>query len=140
MKAELTCSPAKGHLVMVTAIAVVVSIFTLLDVQISLARIDMNDPATWPNMSPQVRYFFIPVLSAYLAVPAVIINFILSFIDRRRLLKVKHWAAFGAAFASVTAVLPIAHLGINGPIVFWFLVGAALLMVIMVRRLYGIPK
>lgn len=32
------------------------------DVQVSLARIDPADPATWPNMAPQIRYLLLPVL------------------------------------------------------------------------------
>ena len=41
-----------------------IAAFTWLDVQISLSAIDPKDPSSWPNMAPQVRYGFIPLLAA----------------------------------------------------------------------------
>jgi len=68
---------------MALAIAVGVAGFTVADVQLALARIDADDSATWPNMAPQVRYFFIPVVAGAVVVAAVAVNLLLTLIDYR---------------------------------------------------------
>jgi hypothetical protein len=130
----------KGHLVMIAAIGLVVALFTVLGVQLSLARIDMNDPRTWPDVGPAIKYFFIPVLTAFVALVAVVVNFALAFVDHRRLSQTKHWATLGVAFGLVAVAQPAAALGVNGPIVLWFSVVAALLAAILIRRRYGVPS
>ena len=125
---------------MIAAIGLVVAVLTVLDVGISLSRIDMNDSATWPDMGPEIKYFFIPMLTGFVALVAVAVNFALSLLDRRRLSQTKHWAALGAAFALVLVAQPIAALGVKGSVVLWFSAAAALLAVILVRRFFGVPN
>jgi hypothetical protein len=69
---------------MALAIAVGVVGFMVANVRLALARIDADDSATWPNMAPQVRYFFIPVVAGAVVVAAVAVNLVLTLIDHRR--------------------------------------------------------
>ena len=64
-------SAVAGYAAMALAIAVGFAGFMVADVQPALARIDADDPPTWPNMAPQVRYFFIPVVAGAVVVAAV---------------------------------------------------------------------
>ena len=82
---------------MALAIAVGVARFMVADVQLALARIDADDSATWPNMAPQVRYFFIPVVAGAVVVAAVAVNLLLTLIDHRRTDLLRHWGFLGAA-------------------------------------------
>lgn len=66
------------------------------DVQLALARIDADDSATWPNMAPQVRYFFIPVVAGAVVVAAVAVNLLLTLIDHRRTELLRHWVVHTA--------------------------------------------
>lgn len=124
---------------MVSTMAVVVALSTVLDVQITLARIDPNDSSTWPEMGPEIGYFFIPVLAALLAVAAVILNALLTLMDHRHLSEPKHWAALGGAFALVSVALPVSALGIQGPVVLGCAVVFALFAAVLVRRFCGVP-
>lgn|SRR5574341_1422357 len=73
-----------GYAAMALAIAVGVVGFMVADVRLALARIDADDSATWPNMAPQVRYFFIPVVAGAVVMAAVAVNLLLTLIDHRR--------------------------------------------------------
>ena len=93
---------------MALAIAVRVAGFMVADVQLALARIDADDSATWPNMAPQVRYFFIPVVAGAVVVAAVAVNLLLTLIDHRRTELLRHWVFLGAAYSLVASALPMA--------------------------------
>jgi hypothetical protein len=73
-----------GYAAMALAIAGGVVGFMVADVRLALARIDADDLATWLNMAPQVRYFFIPVVAGTVVVAAVAVNLLLTLIDYRR--------------------------------------------------------
>ena len=81
---------------MALAIAVGVAGFMVADVQLALARIDADDSATWPNMAPQVRYFFILVVAGAVVVAAVAVNLLWTLIDHRRTELLRHWVLLGA--------------------------------------------
>ena len=83
------------------------------DVQLALARIDAHDSATWPNMAPQVRYFFIPVVGGAVVVAAVAVNLLLTPIDHRRTELLRHWVFLGAAYSLVASALPMRYLGLS---------------------------
>ena len=95
---------------MALAIAVGVAGFMVADVQLALARIDADDSATWPNMAPQVRYFFIPVVAGAVVVAAVAVNLLLTRIDHRRTELLRHWVFLGAAYSLVASALPMRYL------------------------------
>ena len=141
MKAEANCSALKGHLVMIATLASVVAVLTVLDVQLSLARLDPSDPTTSAHLArPQVAYAFIPVLAALVATAAVVVNVVLGLVLRRRLLRTTHWAILGAAFALVSVAQPVSAMGINDPIVLWLSAATAVLAAIWVRWSYGEPR
>lgn len=141
MNKKSQCSTLKGHLVMVATIATVVAMFTILDVQISLVRIDPSDSTTWVHLArPQVAYFFIPVLAAVVAVAAFIVNSILGLVLRRRLSRTRHWAILGAAYALVSVAQPVSAIGINDSSVLWLAIATAVLSAILVRWRYGVPQ
>lgn len=141
MNSKSSCGAFKGHLMMVGTIIVFVAMFTTLDVQISLARMDPNDPTTWSHLArPQAAYAFIPVLAALVAIAAIIVNFVLRLVLRRRLSRLAHWACLGAAYASVSVAQPISAIGINEPFVLWLSTAAALLSAAFVAWRYGAPR
>jgi len=126
---------------MVATIATVVAMLTILDVQISLARIDPSDSTTRAHLArPQDAYFFIPVLAALVAAAAVIVNSILGLVLRRRLSRTMHWAILGAAYALVSIAQPISAIGINDTFVLWLSAAIAVLSSILVRWRYGVPQ
>jgi len=98
---------------MALAIAVGVVGFMVANVQLALARMDADDSATWPNMAPQVRYFFIPVVAGAVVVAAVAVNLLLTLIDHRRTELLRHWVFLGAAYSLVASALPMRYLGLS---------------------------
>lgn len=102
-----------GYAAMALAIAVGVAGFMVAGVQLALARIDADDSAIWPNMAPQVRYFFIPVVAGALVVAAVAVNLLLTLIDHRRTELLRHWVFLGAAYTLVASALPMRYLGLS---------------------------
>ncbi|MGE5492256.1 MAG: hypothetical protein ACM31P_13315 [Actinomycetota bacterium] len=85
-----------------------VAIIVAIDVNVSLAAIDPADPNTWPEMGPQVRYFFVPVFGTILAILAVCLNAIVGFFHRRDF----HWAVWfmlGAAYSFMLSALPLSR-------------------------------
>lgn len=137
MTSESKYSALKGHLAMVVAITAVVAVFTLLDVQISLARVHTG-AGDVHLAQPEVAYFFISVLVALIATAAVIINSLLRLVLRRRISETVHWAALGAAFALISIAQPVSAVGINDPIVLWLSAVLALGSAMLVTRRYGV--
>jgi hypothetical protein len=141
MNTQSQCSTLKGHLVMVATITTVVAMLTILDVQISLARIDPNDSATSAHLArPQVAYLFIPLLAALVAAAAVVVNAVLGLVLRRRLSRTMHWAILGAAYALVSIAQPVSAMGINDPVVLGLSAATAVLSALLVRWRYGAPR
>jgi hypothetical protein len=128
-----------GHLAMTAAIVVVVAIAMIIDIQLSVAGIDPNEPGTQPTMAPEVRYYFIPVLSALLSLGAALINFFLQSLDGRRLQHVKDWVLLGVAFCSVLLGFPLIRLGLSPSAAFAVSLAVALFGVLGVRSRYGAP-
>jgi hypothetical protein len=128
-----------GHLAMTAAIVVVVAIAMMIDVQLSVVSIDPNDPATQPNMAPEVRYYFIPVLAGLLSLGAALINFFLQRLDGRRLQQVRDWVLLGVAFCSVLLGFPLIRMGLNPSAAFAVSLAVALFSVLGVRSRYGAP-
>jgi hypothetical protein len=126
---------------MVATIAAIVAMLTILDVQISLARIDTSNSTTWAHLArPHVAYFFIPVLAALVAAAALVVNFILGLILRRRLPRRMHWAILGAAYALVSVAQPVSAIGLNHSLVLWLSAATAVLSALLVRWRYGVPQ
>jgi hypothetical protein len=132
-------SPLAGHLAMTAAIVVIVAIAMIIDVQASLSSIDPGDPATSPNMAPEVRYYFVPVLSALLALGAALINFFLQRLDGRRLQRGKDWVLLGVAFCSVLLGFPLIRMGLSASAAFAVSLAVALFGVLGVRSRCGVP-
>ena len=134
-----TPSVVAGYLVMALTIGVGVALFMFVDIQLALARIDPGNSETWPNMNPQIRYFFIPILAPAIAVAAVAVDLLLGLVYRRRIVRLKHWVLLGVAYSLVTSSLLVRYLGFKGELA--FLVGPVLAFVcaILVRWRYGVP-
>lgn len=141
MNTHPSCSVLKGHLVMVATIVAVVSALTLLDIQISLARIHSGDSTTAVHLArPEVAYSFIPVLAAVIALVAIVVNSVLGLLLRRHLHRALHWGMLGVAFALISLAQPISAIGINDPLVLWLSAAAAVLSAIGVRWRYGVSR
>jgi hypothetical protein len=125
---------------MILTIVVGVAVFMAVDVQLALARIDPNNSATWPNMGPQIRYLFIPVIAGALAGVAVIVNVLLSLVDRRRMELLTHWMLLGAAYSLVACTLPMRYLGVYVETGFIVSVVTALACVLLVRWRCGVKQ
>jgi hypothetical protein len=126
-----------GYIAMVLTIAVAVTLFSVADVQISLAYIDPSDPSTSPNMAPQIRYYFIPFLAAALAVASVLFNLLLDFIQRRRLFRLSHWMILGAAYGLAASSLLTRYFSIGGALPLLLGPALAICAVLLVRWRYG---
>jgi hypothetical protein len=127
-----------GYAAMALATAAGVATFMFADVQLALTSIDPNDSSTWPDMAPQVRYFFIPVVAGAIVIVAIVANLLLSLIDGRRMGLVTHWLLLGAAYSLVASALPMRYLGLNVPIALAVGVVLALACVLLIRWRYGV--
>lgn len=133
-------NPITGLFVMLSAIIGVVAVATIVDVQISLRAIDPDDPATWPNMAPQVRYYFIPVLATILGVVVLIVHFGLQLTRRLYFRRLIHWLALGAGYGTVSFTLPLFRTGLHPLPALLIACLAAILVTIWLRRKYGVPS
>ena len=127
-----------GYAVMVAAIGLAVTVFMVADVQLASARIDPENEATWPHMAPQVRYFFIPVIAGVIALAALVVNVLLSLIDRRRIERLTHWGLLGVAYGLAASPFLVRNLGLSGKIVLFAGPSIALACVVLVRWRYGV--
>src|SRR5262245_28528012 len=59
---------------LILGLACGLAIITIADVELSLAVINMNDPSTWPQMGPQIRYFVMPVVGIMIAGIAILVE------------------------------------------------------------------
>ncbi len=125
---------------MVAVILVGVSVVTAIDVQVSLSQIDAGDSRTWPNMAPQIRYYFIPIIAAFVAIGSVVVNLMLGLIQRRRLVRLIHWAFLGGAYSLVLIALPITRVGVNGTAALIIAAIAAISAVLLIRWRYGVSQ
>ncbi|MDR2240152.1 MAG: hypothetical protein LBE33_06895 [Zoogloeaceae bacterium] len=83
-----------------------VAVIVHVDVNLSVAAIDPSNSDTWPEMAPQIRYFFIPILGTIVAIAAVCLNALVNFFHRRDF----HWAiwfALGLAYSFMLSGLPL---------------------------------
>lgn len=138
MRTDSPSSALAEYLAMVATIVAAVVVTTFVDVQISLGQIDPNDSATWPNMAPQIRYYFIPVLATFVSAISLAVNLILQLLQPRRLVRRVHWVLLGAGYSVVLLALPIARAGINGITALSASIVGALLVALWVRRRYGV--
>jgi hypothetical protein len=139
MKPHTNVGSLTGHLAMTAAIVVIVAIATIIEVQLSLSRIDPNDSATWPNMAPEIRYYFIPVLALLLSIACALINFFLQLLDHRRLQYARQWVLLGLAFCLVLLGFPLTGMGVSPSAAFAISLVIALSAVLEVRSRYGVP-
>lgn len=140
MKADPSFNETSGYLVMFASILVGVSVITAIDVQVSLSQIDPSDSRTWPNMAPQIRYLFIPVMAAFVAMGSVVVDAVLEIVQRRRLVRLIHWALLGGGYSLVLLVLPIIRVGVNGTAALIVSVIAAFSVVLLIRWRYGVSQ
>jgi len=137
MNRENRMSAFKGYMIMIAGIAIVVALSTVIDVQISLARINTRDPSTWPDIGPQIRYFFIPVFSAALAICSVIVNLLLQLVSRRYFTSWSHWGLLGASFGLVSLMFPAFRLGVSLPGAASIFIVSSLVCAVWVRVYFG---
>jgi hypothetical protein len=80
----------------------------LVDVQVSLAAIDVSDPATLPNMAPQTRYFFAPVLYGFVLVFAAIADALVrAVVGAFPLRRPAFYAVLGFCYSLALVALPL---------------------------------
>ena len=124
------------QLLMLLGVYVGVAFFVAIDVNLSLAAIDPSDPSTWPNMGPELRYFFgIPVFGTLLVVVALIVNSVVSQFHRR----VFHplvWFCFGLAYSLPSSPLALRHI-YKSEFWFQFAITVAVLSVAGLRAFFG---
>lgn len=125
---------------MVAAILVGVSVVTAIDVQVALSQIDAGDSRTLPHMAPQIRYYFIPVITAVVAIGSMMVNLVLGLIQRRRLVQLIHWAFLGGAYSLVLVTFPMTRFGVNGIAALIVSVIAAFSAVLSIRWHYGVSQ
>jgi hypothetical protein len=85
-----------------------VAAIVYVDVQRSLALIDPADSSTWPNMAPQIRYYFVPMLVAHCLVVAAVVEPLLRYVVVRRTLARWHqWLLLGLGYSLLHIDLPM---------------------------------
>lgn len=126
-----------GNAAMSLATIATVTLATYIDVQVSLSQINSGDPATWPHMAPQIRYYFIPVFSGIVLLPSLFIHWVLQSISRRQFSRPVHWVMLGVSFGVVSFTLPVARAGLNIVVAFCLTAVLAFALVILVRWRYG---
>ena len=124
---------------MALAVGVGVALLMFVDIQLALARIDPDNPATWPNMAPQIRYYFILILAPAIAVAAVAVDLLLGLFYRRRVVRLTHWVLLALAYSLVTSSFLVRYLGTEGTVVLLVGPAIALACAILVRWRYGVP-
>jgi hypothetical protein len=124
---------------MALAVGVGVALLMFVDIQLALARIDPGNPATLPNMAPQIRYYFVPILAPAIAGAAVVVDLLLGLVYRRRFVRLTHWVLLGLAYSLVTSSLLVRYLGADGKVVLLVGPAVALACAILVRWRYGVP-
>jgi hypothetical protein len=101
-------SLAKRALLFLLGATAGVMALIFLDVQISLAAIDPDNPATWPRMGPEIRYLFAPVLLLFvLGVAAVADPVIRVCVSHAALARPKHIVLLGLCYSLALMALPL---------------------------------
>jgi hypothetical protein len=127
-----------GYLVMALAITATVAIAMTFDIQISLSRIDPDDHTTWPNMAPQIRYYFIPIVALPLVLGSVLAKMLLNLAKRCQFRRYSHWAALGFCYGIVGVALPLVRTGLSLYPAIGIALAVSLGMALWVRRQFGI--
>jgi hypothetical protein len=84
------------------------TITVFADVQASLSRMHFADASTLPNMAPQIRYLFIPVLLVIALAASIVVDFLIWLVaGRRPLRRSVHYIALGACNSLSLAALPL---------------------------------
>jgi len=85
-----------------------VSIFMVADVQLHLLSIERgSDPL--PNMHPLIRYYFIPVIGAFMAIGAALLNLIVGWFHKISLPRAA-WFSLGFGYSCLVSFLPFGRL------------------------------
>jgi len=66
----------QSFLWMLLGVLITITMIIIINVQLSLSQIDLEVPESWPNMMPQTRYFFIPVLFSLVSLFSIIVNYL----------------------------------------------------------------
>lgn len=81
-----------------------------LDVDVSLAAMDSNNPSTLPNMAPQIRYLFIPILWAIVLVFAAISDAVMRMmLPETPLAGRAHLFSLGLSYSLLLAAFPLSR-------------------------------
>ena len=98
----------KHSLWLALGIVIGVTVLITLDVNLSLAQIDPDRIETHPNMSPQIRFWFIPIFCAIAFGLAFVAEFVQGqvFRKRPRLVSGWHFLLLGLAYSLVWLWLP----------------------------------
>lgn len=82
-----------------------VAVFMTLDTAVSVAVIDLNDSATWPNMHPWIRIYFIPILAPVFAVAVLMVEWLRGFFWKTQIKSFRHWLVLGFSYTTFLSFL-----------------------------------
>ena len=83
-------------------------LLTLIDVEISVSKIDLNNPDTWPNMHPGIRYYFIPIIGGVISIFAIVIELVKNHLFRIDLTYLG-WFLGGIFYSAITLPYLLRH-------------------------------
>ena len=84
-----------------------VGLFFSIDVWIRVSQIDMNDPATLPNMHPIISLFMIPVVGTIIMAVVSIVEIIRGFIWKTKMTLFFHWIILGMSYTTLFTFMPL---------------------------------
>ena len=99
----------KARLSLTTGIAIVVTLLTVLDIHLSLARLTTPVHLTEPSLA----YAYIPLLIAIITLAALVIDSALRRLLRSELVRATDWLVLGGCYGLVSLAQPLSALGFN---------------------------
>ena len=100
---------AKNWLDLAIGIAVGVGAIMSVDVELSVAAMDLADPSTLPNMHPGIRYLFIPVIAFGVFVGAALLELLTFRVLRPRTTTRVGWLLLGCSYSLIAVDLLLRH-------------------------------
>ena len=125
-------SKIKAYLIMGIGIFCSITFFVFLDIQLSLSQIRENNPGTWSNMSPEIRYFFIPLIFA----PIFAISSLFTFVFEMsyQIKNYKYWFFQGLSFGIVLSVFPLVRLKLTNEMAVVISLLLTVICIILIRK------
>ncbi|MEQ1517202.1 MAG: hypothetical protein ABL931_12020 [Usitatibacteraceae bacterium] len=100
---------AKNWLDLAIGIAAGVCAIMSIDVELSVAAMDLADPSTLPNMHPGIRYLFIPVIAFGVFAGAAVLELLSFRVLRPRTTTRVGWLLLGCSYSLILVDLLLRH-------------------------------